>query len=346
MAFFPLDEQLALREAHYSAGIARLLTRLSGVLPYDQVRQVLQEVGGLQVSCSSIWRCVQRWGAAFEKQLAAEEEAAKTATHSWQPAPKADPARKRMGVAIDGGMVFILGEGWKEFKAGCMFELEPHRERDPLTGDWGTYGRAVHKSYVAHLGTPEPLGWRLWSEGQRRGWDAAAATQVLGDGAPWIWNLAAEHFPESNLAVDWFHATEHLGVAKQTLHPEDSAVATRWYNHWKTALYQGQAQMLAHELRQAAQQHPHQAADLERAAGYFQHNHDRMQYQELREEGWAIGSGVIEGGIKQFKHRFTGPGMRWKRQGAENLFPICAAVLTGPERFQELWNKAYNSPPE
>ena len=46
------------------------------------------------------------------------------------------------------------------------------------------------------------------------------ATQVVGDGAPWIWNLAAEHFCHSRQVVDWYHATEHLGVAAK-LGPAD-----------------------------------------------------------------------------------------------------------------------------
>ena len=31
---------------------------------------------------------------------------------------------------------------------------------------------------------------------------------------------------------------------------------------------------------------------------------------ELREEGYVIGSGMVESGVKRFKARFCGPGMR------------------------------------
>ena len=44
---------------------------------------------------------------------------------------------------------------------------------------------------------------------------------VLGDGAPWIWNLAAEHFPGAIEIVDLYHAREHLtGIAKVVYGPE------------------------------------------------------------------------------------------------------------------------------
>jgi hypothetical protein len=62
----------------------------------------------------------------------------------------------------------------------------------------------------------------------------------------------------------------------------------------------------------------------------------------MREEGWAIGSGMVESAGKQFKARFTGPGMHWSRPGAENLLPIRAAIMS--DRFDELWEQVYNLP--
>ena len=63
---------------------------------------------------------------------------------------------------------------------------------------------------------------------------------------------------------------------------------------------------------------------------------------KMREAEWPIASGTVESGAKQFKARFCGPGMRWSRQGAENLLPIRAAILS--QRFDELWTRVYNSP--
>ena len=68
-----------------------------------------------------------------------------------------------------------------------------------------------------------------------------------------------------------------------------------------------------------------------------------MNYLEMREEEWPIGSGVIESAAKQFKARFAGPGMRWSRHGAENLLPIRSAVLSN--RFHDCWDATKNLPP-
>lgn len=84
------------------------------------------------------------------------------------------------------------------------------------------------------------------------------------------------------------------------------------------------------------------AEALVKAAGYFRTNHKRMNYLELRELAWPIGSGVVESGAKQFKARFSGPGMRWSRTGAQHLLPLRAAVLS--HHFDQAWSIAYPAP--
>jgi hypothetical protein len=72
-----------------------------------------------------------------------------------------------------------------------------------------------------------------------------------------------------------------------------------------------------------------------------ENNHRRVNYMELREQGWVIGSGMIESGGKQFKMSFAGPGMRWSRAGAERLLPIRAAILG--DQFDQRWETIYIS---
>jgi len=124
---------------------------------------------------------------------------------------------------------------------------------------------------------------------------------------------------------------------------EGTPAATRWLHARETRLYQGHAAAIAQELAEAATDHPTAGAELAREAAYFRNNQARMNYLEMREAEWPIGSGMIESGAKQFKTRFTGPGMRWSRPGAQNLLPVRATVLSN--RFDAVWRKAYDSPP-
>ena len=48
--------------------------------------------------------------------------------------------------------------------------------------------------------------------------ERAGEVIVIGDGAPWIWNLAAEHVPGATQICDLYHSREHLNdLAKQVL---------------------------------------------------------------------------------------------------------------------------------
>ena len=51
---------------------------------------------------------------------------------------------------------------------------------------------------------------------------------VLGDGAPWIWNLAAEVFPNRVEILDWYHADEHVSATARALYGEGTPKATAW----------------------------------------------------------------------------------------------------------------------
>lgn len=334
---------MKLWEKHWSEGVAKEAVWLSGVLDsYEEAEAVMSRVGHLQMSDSSIWRRVKRWG---EKFVEVEQQRQQQANHLPKRTELLKPSQQqpgRMGAAMDGAMVYVLGEGWKELKVGCVFELELRPTFDKETKQWQELAHASHNSYVAYLGGPEAFGQLVWSEAHSRGWEHHFESQVIGDGAPWIWNLANHYFFDSLQTVDWYHATQHLHAAAQAVFPEEPTAAQRWYSQAETSLFQGQAETLAETLRTKAQQLPSAAPLLAPEISYFENNKRRMAYLELREEGFLLGSGMVESGAKQFKARFTGPGMRWSRAGLERLIPIRSAILS--HSFDALWPSVYNSP--
>jgi hypothetical protein len=328
---------------HWSDQVAKLAVWLGGLTPFEQAAAILEKVGRIDISASSVWQLSQGWGERI-KAVEEVERVVVTALPSRGEVVKGQPGipAKRMGLAMDGAMVPLREEGWKELKVGCVFDLEVRPTWESHSQEVQEIAHAVHNSYVSHLGGPEVFGQLLWAEAQRRGWGEAWDTQVLGDAAPWIWNVAAQHFYESRQAIDWYHAAEHLAHAANGLEGEGTAAAQRWFKSRETPLYQGHAQRIGRELSQAALSHPAVAHELRREAGYFLSNHRRMQYLELREDGFAIGSGMVESGCKQFRARFCGPGMRWSRTGIEHLLPVRAAVMGGS--FDLAWQAAHNLP--
>ena len=316
---------------------------LSGKMDYRSVEDILEQVGQISASDSSVRRQAQVWGQSFQSLAEKERIRATALPGRWGKPSRDTTAKGRMGVAMDGSMIHILKEGWKELKIGCVFDVEVRPTLDKETGERVELAHAVNNSYVAHVGGPQTLGQMTWAEASRRGWERATDTQAVGDAAPWIWNVVAEHFYDSHQVVDWYHATEHLAAAARLLKGEGTLAKTRWFNDRQTTLFEGHADRIAQELTSAAPDHSSIADDLRKEANYFFKIQRRMQYQELREDGWAIGSGMVESAAKQFKARFTGPGMRWSRTGAERLLPIRAAIMS--QRFHQLWHDAYNSPP-
>lgn len=324
--------------------MTRLAVWLAGQVSYERAAQILGDVGQMPISGSSVWRMVTYWGERLLELEAAERRKANATPGRGEDIPGQTPHKQRMGIAADGWMVNIRQEGWKEVKTGVVFAVERQVGYDESTGEEVERACAEACSYVAHLGGPEDFGEALWSEALHRQVPAAPELAFLGDGARWIWPLVLDYFPEAEQIVDWYHATQHLHAAARSLHGEGTAAAKQWVNAQTTTLYQGHADRLADRLHALAQDQPqHTAQALQTEAGYFENNKRRMRYLQYREDGWPIGSGMAEGGCKQFQQRMKGPGMRWSRPGADRMLALTATIMSN--RFDQRWQALQNSPP-
>lgn len=327
----------------WSSETIRLAVWLSGQVSFEQAAEILRQVGRVEMSSSSIWRRVEKWGNALLDWEAKEREEANAVPSREQPQPGECRHNQPMGFSLDGWMVNLRGEGWKEVKSASIFEVEQREVADSKTGEMAERATATAGSYIAHLGGPELFGEKLWAEGQRRQLHTAYDKACVSDAAHWIWGLCEDYFPEAEQIVDWFHALQHLHAAAVAVYGEATDKANQWVEAHKTALFQGHAARIADVLDKLAAQHPDERArKLKEEAGFFRHNQRRMNYLQSREPGWPIGSGTIESGCKQFQSRLTGPGMRWSRPGAERMLAIRAAVLS--TTFHERWRTLQKSP--
>jgi hypothetical protein len=301
---------------------------LSGVVnSYRQAEEVFARIGHQQVPRMSVWRQAQAHGERMKAYLAHQQELVRP-ERVVLPPPGLDH-EQRQGISMDGGMVNIRDEGWKEFKVGAVYDVEQRPAPDPVTDELVEQAHGVNIAYRAVLGSVEHFAPALWVEAVKHAVPQAADSSVTADGAEWIWNLTADYFPDSIQIVDWYHACQHLAGAAATLYPDDPQAAQHWYKHKRDALFKGNIHLITGPL---------DAAGLEDHSRYFHTHQRRMQYQAFREEGYPIGSGTVESGIKQIKSRLTGPGMRWSRSGAEHMLVIRSAVMG--ETFDALWAAA------
>jgi len=300
---------------------------LSGLLPYAQCVEVFERIGHCRIGVSSLWRRVQAHG---EQLLeATRHQQAQVSPERVQLGAAANDHEVVKGVSMDGGMVHIRGDVWKELKVGAVYDVVQRLEYDARTQEYADFPHAQRVAYTAVLGDVEQFSPALWALAVAHEVPTSQQSSVTADGAEWIWNVAADYFPDSAQIVDWFHATQHLSDAAQALFPEAPTPAQQWFKARQDDLFLGKIQAITAPLDKAGlTEHSH----------YFHHHQRRMQYQEFRENGFPIGSGTVESGVKQFKARLAGPGMRWNRQTAQRMVLIRAAVLD--HSFDERWRAA------
>ena len=328
-AIFPLDKQLELTRSVYSPELARQMVWLSGLLPYAQCEQVFARIGGRGLPASSIWRQTQQHGERLHTCVQHQRE--RVSVERVVLAEVRYDHDQRKGVSLDGGMVNVRGEGWRELKVGAVFDVALKRTHHAQTQtvEEMPYSQNIH--YTAVLGSKEAFTPALWALAVEHQVPTARERIVLGDGALWVWAVAEDVCPDARQVVDWFHAAQHLAEAAHSLYPDEQDTQARaiWMKTYKDHLYMGRIHKVCAAL------HRRSRPDL---AAYFDRHQRRMQYLEFREEGWPIGSGTVESAVKQFKHRLSGAGMRWNTPNLRRMLTIRAAALSNT--FDALWREA------
>jgi len=301
---------------------------LSGLLPYDQCEQVMERIGDRYVSDSSIWRQTQRYGVRMEAEV--EHQRQQVSVERIQFPDARHDHDQRKALSMDGGMVNIRHEGWRELKVGAVFDVEKRLERNPQTQELDEMAHGVNVNYTAVLGSKDAFKPALWALAVQHALPTARNRSVVADGALWIWDVAEDVCPDGTQVVDWFHAVEHLSEAAHALYPDDKEIHNRkrWLKTHKDHLYMGRIHKIIAAL------HRCERSDL---ALYFERHQRRMQYLEFRENGLPIGSGTVESGVKQYKQRLCGTGMRWNNDNAQRMLVIRSATLS--DTFDNLWQK-------
>jgi transcriptional regulator with XRE-family HTH domain len=107
----------------------------------------------------------------------------------------------------------------------------------------------------------------------------------FGDGAEWIWNLVAEHFPGAIQIVDLYHARQHLWAVARQLYPQEEVQQKAWMKvHQKRLLDKGKIEKLVGALRAIYAGNPAMDQKIRTEADYFARNAERMRYPKFRRQ--------------------------------------------------------------
>ncbi|MFO0953436.1 MAG: hypothetical protein U0835_20255 [Isosphaeraceae bacterium] len=178
---------------------------------------------------------------------------------------------------------------------------------------------------------------RVRREADRLGATAEGDATVLGDGAGWVWNLAEEVLPQAEGVLDVFHAAEHIGDAVKAIWTAPGAAGPRREAGVAALLAGGKPGVerwiggLFSELPAGCDGEP-----LRALAAYLAGHPTRLNYADRLARGRSIGSGMVEGAIKQLvNRRMKRTGARWR---VEHVGPLVELVaLADQPEWHHLW---------
>lgn len=240
-------------------------------------------------------------------------------------------------VAIDAGKV-NTDTGWRDVKmavfckraVGKAATLENWAKRELPTPSIRTVVAAIEEA--------ETFAGRVRRESDRLGVTTASDVTTLADGAEWIWNLSEDVLPQATGVLDAFHAIEHIADAVKAVWGADTPETTQRIASGRLALLgEGKAGIERWigdrfgELPAGTSGDP-----LIELAAYLAKHPTRLGYAKRLSEGRSIGSGLVEGSIKQLvNRRLKQTGAKWKVAHVSPLVELAALVST--HDWNALW---------
>jgi hypothetical protein len=195
-------------------------------------------------------------------------------------------------------------------------------------------------SYIATFEPASTFAGLVKAEGIRRSADHVWQFTILGDEAPWIWNIASSKFPEATQIVDLYHAREHLHGLARLL----EIMLLDRKDEWLAARLEDLDYGYIDGICKAARAYPLTGVkkdELDTALGYFENKAPRMRYHWFRQCGLFVGSGVVEASCKTIiGQRLKQSGMHWTVAGADAIAALRCQQASRPE--DQIWHTSRN----
>ena len=156
---------------------------------------------------------------------------------------------------------------------------------------------------------------------------------MVGDGAPWIWNVAADRWASAQELLDFYHASEHVWALGRALYDEPQA--REWVEARLHELRHGQEEKFLARLAELKPPRGEPGETVRAQQSYFARQAQRRNYAELAQRGWPIGSGAVESACRGAQNRFKRRGQFWTGAGLANLAALQQARHN--HHWDELW---------
>lgn len=338
--FCPRDRILGLGLFSLTPGVLRMTASTAALVSFEESSALLRELAGVEIGAKQVERAAESLGAEIARAERERLEKVESPTPTMYLGMDGTgvPMRPKE-VAHRAGKQADGSAKTREAKLVTIWTAESRDEEGKPVRDPGsvTYSAAIESAATPDT-SPEMSAFaeRVIREANRRAFTQAPRQVVLGDGAAWIWNTAAELFPHAILILDRFHAKEHLSKVGKAIYG-DSLEAQKWIQQQYDKLDEERLASLVHALRP----HAGQSKEAQDCIHYIWANRRRMRYLKFRKQGLCTASGVVEAGCKVvIGTRLKRAGMHWTVNGANAIIALRCNKLSG--RFEDFWEGRSN----
>ena len=249
--YCPKDTALDIEGSSFSPGMRRIMGRVGAYKPFGLGHKDIKEMAGVKVIAKEIERISYRLGADVEKFYRNRADLSSTnnvipfrsipimyicVDGTGVPVVKSE-TRNRKGKSEDGQAKT------REAKLGCVFTQTGLDERGYPIRDEGS------TTYVGSIETAEEFGYRIYAEAGSRGIERAKRVCVIGDGAPWIWNIADVQFYGATQIIDIYHAREHYWKVAKITYGRDRDKLKKWADARRKELNRGDIEQIIFAIK-------------------------------------------------------------------------------------------------
>jgi len=348
----PADQLWGIDQRRTTPGVQEAIGYLCARLTFEEAAETFSRFLPLHMTARQAQNLMEPVGKALaekeDKVLKAlfEEAAHKHSSVQEQQELLTFKSIERLSIEMDGIMERLRratvemeasektrkGDVYRELKVGAIFEAERGRERSELVPEvWVDTPKENSMRYVARRTSKGDFDQLLYGLARQSVLEQAKQIVVLGDGAPWIWKLASQHFPGAVQIVDLYHAQEHVWQVARTVYGPQTLAAEVWAKDACDLLVHGNIEELAATIAALPPIAPEPGESRsvpDKAVDYFTTNAERMRYPTFRAQGMHVGSGIAEAACKTVvATRLKRSGMRWTPDGLDALLPLRTCVL-------------------
>src|SRR6202162_737671 len=222
--FCPRDEHLGIENTSLSPALTRMLGTVGVMVSFEEGGELLTELAGVAGDAKQGERPAEALG----KEIAEDQR------HYTEPLDPL-PLPQTLYLGMDGTGIPLRAEELAgrtgkqpdgsaktgEVKLCTIWSAESLDTEGTPVRDEGSISYSAALESASTLDTAAeraPFAQRVGREALRRRFEQALHQVVLGDGAPWIWNIAEDQFPEAVQIVDRFHAKQHLSELGKALY--------------------------------------------------------------------------------------------------------------------------------